>query len=267
MTRLRTRIAQAREEQRGILVGFLPSGFPDPEGFAEAVGAAFEAGLDALEVSMPGPAPELDGPLIQRAALQASERTKTVDEALRLAAASRRHPGDTIIGLAYARTLDEITPEGFLEALSAADIDAFLLPQTPVADQLALGARARELGIDAVVFLHLQEDLELIASGILPDPIIYLQSADLQTGGAFNPEKARERLGELAEAMDGKPYVVLVGFGVRGYAEAIVVMSAGADGAIVGTRLVSAAESGAEETTTVIDDISPALVRHAEVER
>src|SRR5690606_25232619 len=94
-------------------------------------------------------------------------------------------------------------------------------------------------------------------------PVIYLQSADLRTGGTFNPEKAAERLDELAEAMGDRHYYVCVGFGVRGPDEVIEVMAAGAHGAIIGTQLVRAAEEGPDAITALVDGVAPALVGRA----
>lgn len=247
-----------------MLMGFLPAGFPDPEGFTAATQAAFEAGLDALEVSMPGPAPALDGPLIQAAADRASTHfTNGIPQALRLAANSRSTDDDTIVALAYASTFDAITPEAFFDELLAADIDAYLLPQHPMAEQLALAERAQARGIEPVIFLYRQEDLALLAASAVESPVIYLQSADLRTGGVFNPAKAEERLTELAEALGNRQYSVCVGFGVRGHDEVEMLMEAGASGAIIGTRLVHAAEAGADEVTALVDEVAPALVGRA----
>lgn len=260
-TRLRRRLDQAADERRGILMGFLPAGYPNPEGFREAARAAFESGLDALEVSMPGPAPALDGALIQNAALQAAPQMSGIPDALRLAASCRVTPDDSIVALAYLSTFESISIEEFLIELQTADIDAVLLPQHPMDQQLQVGESAQGLGIEPVLFLHRQEDLSLIASSPIVNPVIYLQSADLRTGGAFNAEKARERLDELGAALRDKPYSVCVGFGVRGLDEVRVLMSAGADGAIIGTRLVVAAGESAQAVAQVVDDVAPALVR------
>ncbi|MCC2592927.1 tryptophan synthase subunit alpha [Tessaracoccus sp. OS52] len=265
LTRLRRRLHRAAQEKRGILLGFLPAGYPTRERFTAAVGAAFDAGLDAMEVSMPGPAPALDGERIQQAATVASAQVRDVHDALALAAAGRREADDTIIAMAYAELFERISAEQFLDALVAADIDAFLLPQATVAEQLELALRARPRGIEAFIFLHLQEDLDRLAASELEEPVIYLQSADLRTGGAFNPDKAAERLTELADAMGDKRYFVAVGFGVRGFDEAALLMAAGADGIIIGTRLVAAAEAGPEEVALLVDEVAPALVRREEL--
>lgn len=259
-TRLKRRLEQLAAERRGMLMGFLPAGFPEPQAFTAAARAAFNAGLDALEVSMPGPAPALDGPLIQAAADRASQHLARIPDALRLAAASRANADDTIVALAYASTFDGITPDAFFDELVAADIDAYLLPQHSMAEQLELAERAAQRGLEAVIFLYLQEDLAQLAASPLECPVIYLQSAALRTGGTFNPEKASERLGELAEAFGDRPYFVCVGFGVRGPDEVELLMEVGANGAIIGTRLVTAAEEGPDSVTALVDAVAPALV-------
>lgn len=263
--RLRRRLHQAAREKRGILFGFLPAGYPSPERFREAARVAFEAGLDALEVSMPGPAPALDGELIQAAARESSRHLPTIGDALRLAASSRHDESDTIVAMAYAHTFEEVTLSAFLDELEAADVDAFLLPQHSVAEQLQLGLQARPRGIEPVVFLHRQEDLALLATTELEWPVIYLQSANLRTGDAFNVAKARERLQEVSEAMGDRPYTVCVGFGVRGYDEVAALMAAGADGAIIGTRLVAVAGEDAAGVAAIVDEVAPALVRREEL--
>lgn len=261
MSRLQRRLSQANHERRGILIGFLPAGFPTPHGFLDIARAAFDAGLDALEVSMPGPAPELDGPLIQDAARRASEHLSGIDEALRLAAASRVRDDDTIIALAYERIFDTLSTDEFLDKLVANDVDAYLLPERPVAAQLALAAQARERGIEGAIFLHLQKDLEVLAASTFDNPFIYLQSSDQRTGGRFSAASARERLDEVAAAMNDRPYSICVGFGVRAPEEVDEIMSAGANGAIIGSRLVVAADRGAATVAAIIDEVAPALVR------
>lgn len=259
--RLRRGVDRAKREQRGLLMGFLPAGFPTPAEFHSVAREAFSAGLDALEVSMPGPAPELDGPLIQSAADRASAHLGSISEALLLAARSRVSDDDAIVALAYASTLEGISVEGFFQELVDADIDAYLLPQHSMAEQLELAEHARERGIEPVLFLHLQEDLDRLAASSLEDPIIYLQSADLRTGGRFDPVKASERLSELAEALDERSYVVCVGFGVRGPRETETLIAAGADGVIIGTGLVRAADAGPDEVAALVSSMMPALER------
>jgi tryptophan synthase alpha chain len=263
-SRLRRRFAQSKAERRGVLFGYLPAGYPTPDDFLASAAAAFDAGLDALEVGLPSPVPDLDGPLIKAAIAEGSRHVPTVREALQLAASARRDDDDSIIALAYGSLFERVSVDDFLQLVKDADVDAVLLPQASVADQLDISRRAARLGIDVVVFLHLEEDLPVLVA-TSDDPIIYLQSAALRTGGQFNPDKAQERLRELAEAFDGRPYSVCVGFGVRGREDVAALMAGGADGAIIGTRLVAAAGERPADVGAIVDEVAPVLVRRAEL--
>lgn len=265
MTRLQRRLSQAKREQRGVLMGFLPSAFPSVIGFAEAVDAAFAAGLDVLEVSLPGEAPDLDGPRIQDAVRRGTEKLPRVVDALVLAASTRRHDDDTIVVLARQAVVDAFGVDGFLDALETADIDGVILPELSLDDQLAIGMRAQARSIEPVLFLHRQEDLPVLASCDITNPVVYLQSADARTGDDFNPDKAAERLDELSEAMSGRDYWVCVGFGIRDGSNVSSVMVAGADGVIIGTQLVAAAEKGSDAVTALVDDAAGVLVRRSDL--
>ena len=61
---------KARSEDRAVLVGYLPAGFPDVEGGIDALLTMVEAGCDVIEVGVPYTDPVMDGPTIQAAAQQ-----------------------------------------------------------------------------------------------------------------------------------------------------------------------------------------------------
>ncbi|MGQ0623576.1 MAG: tryptophan synthase subunit alpha [Sporichthyaceae bacterium] len=60
--------ATAKAQNRAVLVGYLPAGFPSREGAIEALTAMVRAGVDIVEVGLPYSDPVLDGPTIQAAA-------------------------------------------------------------------------------------------------------------------------------------------------------------------------------------------------------
>jgi tryptophan synthase alpha chain len=58
---------KARADGRGVLVGYLPAGFPTVDGAIAAIKAMVSAGVDLVEVGMPYSDPVMDGPVIQAA--------------------------------------------------------------------------------------------------------------------------------------------------------------------------------------------------------
>ena len=62
-----TRIEERRVEGRGVLVGYLPVGFPDLATSIDAAVALVENGVDAIELGLPYSDPVMDGIAIQQA--------------------------------------------------------------------------------------------------------------------------------------------------------------------------------------------------------
>ncbi|MQA63078.1 MAG: tryptophan synthase subunit alpha [Actinophytocola sp.] len=60
--------ADARTEDRGALIGYLPAGYPTLAGSTELLAAMIDGGCDLVEVGVPYSDPVMDGPTIQAAA-------------------------------------------------------------------------------------------------------------------------------------------------------------------------------------------------------
>lgn len=72
--------AKARAENRAVLIGYIPAGFPTKERAVSAIEAMISGGVDIIEVGLPYSDPIMDGPVIQRAAeISLSNGTSVVD--------------------------------------------------------------------------------------------------------------------------------------------------------------------------------------------
>ena len=56
----------ARAENRALLIGYLPAGFPTLDRSISAIKSMAEGGVDVIEVGLPYSDPVMDGPVIQR---------------------------------------------------------------------------------------------------------------------------------------------------------------------------------------------------------
>lgn len=261
VNRLTQSLQQCREQRRLLLVGFLPAGWPERAQHESSVAAAFDAGIDALEIAVPNPPLLMDGPLLRRAAAVTSREVTDAADALTLAARGRADRRCPLIALFYRHAAEELGLSQLLDVCVEAGADAVLMPEHPFAEQLQIAEKARARGLEQVLFLHLEDDLPLLTATGLDRPVIYMQSADLQTGGPFDADKARERLGELREALGGRDAFVLVGFGVHGAEEVGELADSSADGVIVGTALTRAAEGGTAPLVDLVTTMLPALAR------
>jgi tryptophan synthase alpha chain len=50
-----TAFEKARADGRGVLVGYLPAGFPTVSGAVEAIKAMIDTGVDVVEIGFPTP--------------------------------------------------------------------------------------------------------------------------------------------------------------------------------------------------------------------
>jgi tryptophan synthase alpha chain len=82
VTRLDEVLAAARAEDRAVLVGYLPAGYPSVDGAAEAMVAMVRGGVDVVEVGLPYSDPLMDGPTIQSAVEVALQRGTSTDDVL-----------------------------------------------------------------------------------------------------------------------------------------------------------------------------------------
>ncbi|NCZ73514.1 MAG: tryptophan synthase subunit alpha, partial [Actinobacteria bacterium] len=72
--------AQARQENRSALIGYMPAGFPSVKGSIELVNALADAGVDIVEVGFPYSDPVMDGPVIQQASQRALDNGFTASQ-------------------------------------------------------------------------------------------------------------------------------------------------------------------------------------------
>lgn len=77
---LNATFARARAENRAVLIGYMPAGFPTKERALSAIQAMVAGGVDIIEVGLPYSDPIMDGPVIQRAAeISLSQGTSITD--------------------------------------------------------------------------------------------------------------------------------------------------------------------------------------------
>ena len=120
MTRVSAAFEAAyRGEGRGLLVGYLPAGFPSYDGCVDAIRAMVDAGVDIVEIGLPYSDPVLDGPVIQRAterALAGGVRTRDVLRTVEQVASA----GAAVLVMTYWNPIDRYGVDAFARDLKAA---------------------------------------------------------------------------------------------------------------------------------------------------
>jgi tryptophan synthase alpha chain len=238
---------------------YLMGGFPALEVSLEIGRACAERGADVLELGVPFSDPLADGPVIHAAGTAALEAGATVEGVIEVA---RELAAEVpVVVMCYSNQILARGLERFLDMLSGASVSGLIVPDLPLEESgLALeAADSRGLALVPLVAPTTPE-ARLERIGARARGFIYVVSLTGTTGERSSIEEALPGLVERARAHTSVP--VAVGFGIGTPEQAQTVADAGADGVIVGSRLVRAAaeaDQPAEAVGALVGEFADAL--------
>jgi len=249
--------AFAGHGRRAALMPYLMGGFPTLTESRRIGEACQDAGADVLELGVPFSDPLADGPVIHQAGTRALAHGATVDGVLEVAAAlAARGP---VVVMCYANLVLARGPEAFTDALGQAGASGLIVPDLPSEEAPGVLEACDERGLALVALVAPTtpaDRLALIcqrARGFL-----YAVSVVGTTGerGTLSETSAAV----VSRAREHSPVPVAVGFGIATAAQARAAADAGADGVIVGSRLVraaaEAADTGADPAAAVAEIVA-----------
>ena len=257
------RIAAAFALRRGraALMPYLMGGFPDIA-TSRAIGEAYAAnGADLIELGVPYSDPLADGPVIHAAGTAALRAGATIGAVLEVAEAlARRVP---VMLMAYVNLILAPGPDAFAATARAAGISGLIIPDLPFGEAPEIEDACREHAIALIPLVApttTDERLELI--GRRASGFVYTVSVTGTTGERERGEDDFRPILDRVHAHTDLP--VALGFGIATADQAAAAARAGADGVIVGTRLVRAAAEAADPalaTGELVAALAAGLIR------
>jgi tryptophan synthase alpha chain len=248
--RISEAFASARADgRRAALMPYLMGGFPDLDTSLEIARACVDGGASLLELGVPFSDPLADGPVIQSAGSAALRAGVTLDGVLHLAERLNRD-GFPIVVMCYENQILARGVERFVDMLSAAGVSGLIVPDLPIeeADTTLAACDERQLALVPLVAPTTPDErLELIASRARG--FLYVVSLTGTTGERAGLAHALAEL--LARARSRATVPLAVGFGIGSPEQARAAADAGADGVIVGSRLVRAAQEATDPPAEV----------------
>jgi tryptophan synthase alpha chain len=241
--RIAEAFARARADgRRAALMPYLMGGFPTLE-TSRAIALAYaDAGADLVELGVPFSDPLADGPVIHAADTAALHAGATLPAVLEVARViSGRVP---VIVMCYANPILARGLERFLDELVVAEVSGLIVPDLPMeeATDARAACRARGLAFVPLVAPNTPADrlAEICASAT---GFVYFVSVTGTTGerAGADDNPAHPLAAMIARASEHADVPVAVGFGIGTAEQAAAAAAAGADGVIVGSRLVRAA--------------------------
>ena len=243
--------ARCRSEGRSALIGYLTAFDPDRAGSLERLAAACESGLDVLELGVPFSDPTADGPAVQAAMVRALQSGASLRGVLSMAEALRQTVDVPIVLFSYANPLLRWKPDELVAALQRAGIDAVLVVDMPPERAHELREPLRTAGIDWIGLVaptSTAARIHRVAEATTG--FLYVVSLKGVTGSELadeNPDLDRV----LQQVRSQTDVPVAVGFGIR-TPDQVRRMAAKAEGVVVGSALVRAAEEGVEPLRQLI---------------
>jgi tryptophan synthase alpha chain len=239
---------------RAALMPYMMGGFPDVRTSIEIGLACADAGADLMELGVPFSDPLADGPVIHAAGTRALAAGATLHGVLDIAA--RLSDRVAVVLMCYTNLVLARGVQRFADELAATGAGGLIVPDLPLeeADPVRAACDAAGLALVPLVAPTTPEDrLAAIAGGARG--FVYTVSVTGTTGERAGVDGSLAAL--LARTKAHSPVPVAVGFGISTPEQAAGAADAGADGVIVGSRLVRAAteavDAGADPAVAVGD--------------
>jgi tryptophan synthase alpha chain len=245
--------AFADSGKQAALMPYLMGGFPSLEESVKIGEACVQAGADLLELGVPYSDPLADGPVIHDAGTRALAAGANLGGVLEVARALA--PSVPVVLMCYANMVFAPGADAFVERLAQSGASGLIVPDLPLEEAPEVLGACEGRGIALVPLVAPTtppERLARIGSGARG--FLYTVSVVGTTGerGALSDELAE--IVARAKACTTAP--VALGFGISTPEHALQAAQAGADGVIVGTRLVRAAGESADPAGAVGDVVA-----------
>lgn len=249
---------QARRESRAVLIAYLTAGDPDLSTTVDLAKILDSAGAGILELGVPFSDPIADGPTLQRAARRALEAGTTLSKIFACAAKIRRETNLALILFSYVNPL---LANGFSRSMKEAreaGFDGVLLTDVPPEEAGEFAGEVLRARLDPIFLVSpTSPAARMRRAAHLSRGFLYVVSRTGTTG-----EKRRlapELAVTAARARRAAPRLpIAVGFGISTPA-AVRQAAALADGVVVGSALVAAAEKAGGHRVREVGDLCRAM--------
>ncbi|MFK3974175.1 tryptophan synthase subunit alpha [Pseudomonas sp. NPDC087358] len=260
MSRLQTRFAELKEQNRAALVTFITAGDPGYDTSLAILKGLPKAGADVIELGMPFTDPMADGPAIQLANIRALDARQNLAKTLQMVREFRVEDSTTpLVLMGYYNPIHNYGVERFIAEAHQSGVDGLIVVDLPPEHNNELCDPAQDAGIDFIrLTTPTTDDVRLPtvlngSSGF----VYYVSVAGVTGAGAATIEHVKEAVARLRRHTD---LPISVGFGIRTPEQAAAIARV-ADGVVVGSALIDqiASAETAEQAVSGVLKLCSAL--------
>ncbi|MCF7889899.1 tryptophan synthase subunit alpha [Candidatus Bipolaricaulota bacterium] len=245
MNEIATRIKEINRKDGGAFIPYLMAGDPTLERSLDYIRALAAGGADLIELGVPFSDPVADGPTIQAAGTRALKTTDRLEVVFELVEKVREEIEVPLVLMSYYNPVLQLGETKFLEKCREKGIDGVILPDLPPEDGNEFIQSAVEASVATPLLATPGTDKKRLtelaekATGFL-----YLVSRPGTTGAKSGIGKITTEAIKSIKTRVPDELPVCVGFGLSTPKGVERVIRAGADGAIVGSAIVSRVGNG-----------------------
>jgi tryptophan synthase alpha chain len=240
MTSINEVIQKVRAKGNGALIGYIMAGDPKPELTPRIANALIKGGVDILELGLPFSDPIADGPTIQAASVRALAAETTPIKVLEIAKEIHQKHEVPIVIMSYYNPVFRMGLNNFFNVAKECLVDGVIIPDLPVEEASDYVGAAKKIGIDTIFLAAPSTSDERLAKIVAcSSGFLYLVSHFGVTGTqSLIADSTIELVKRILPFTSGK-IALAVGFGVSKPEHVKKIITAGADGVIVGSVFVN----------------------------
>lgn len=237
MSRLQSRFAELKQQNRAALVTFVTAGDPDYTTSLSILKGLPAVGADVIELGMPFTDPMADGPAIQLANIRALGGHQDMVKTLQMVREFRAGNSDTpLVLMGYFNPIHHYGVPRFIEEAKAAGVDGLIVVDLPPEHNEDLCDPAQDAGLDFIRLTTPTTDdarLPTVLNGS-SGFVYYVSVAGVTGAGAATLEHVEQAVARLRRHTD---LPISIGFGIRTPEHAATIARL-ADGVVVGSALI-----------------------------
>ncbi|MBD9577348.1 tryptophan synthase subunit alpha [Pseudomonas sp. BGr12] len=254
MSRLQTRFAELKEQNRAALVTFITAGDPGYSTSLDILKGLPEAGADVIELGMPFTDPMADGPAIQLANIRALGNGQNLVKTLKMVREFRQDNSTTpLVLMGYFNPIHYYGVDKFIADAKEAGVDGLIVVDLPPEHNEDLCDPAQAAGLDFIRLTTPTTDDQRLPTVLNGSSgfVYYVSVAGVTGAGAATLDHVEEAVARLRRHTD---LPVSIGFGIRTPEHAASIARL-ADGVVVGSALIdkiAEATSSADAVQSVL---------------
>ena len=243
MSRIANKFADLKSKEQSAFVSYIMAGDPNYDTTLEIMKGLPDAGVDIIEIGAPFTDPMADGTTIQLAGQRALAGGMTLKKTLKMVSSFRENNNDTpLVLMGYYNPIYSHGVEDFISDAKNAGVDGLIVVDLPPEEDDELCIPAKNLGLDFIRLATPTTDTQRLPK-LLPNTsgfIYYVAVTGVTGAGSANAAEVGTEIKRIKESTD---LPIVVGFGIN-TPEAAYDMALHADGAVVGSAIVSKIAAG-----------------------